>query len=62
VFHKNALLRAAHEIQMPAMSPTMTEGAIKKWNKKEGFFFSFISLKQKDKKYVNSQFKIYNIF
>lgn len=40
-FHSSPVLNAAPvQIKMPALSPTMTEGTIIKWNKKEGDKFS----------------------
>jgi len=35
-FHKQSASFAAHNFAMPALSPTMTEGNITKWNVKEG--------------------------
>ncbi|EGN96242.1 hypothetical protein SERLA73DRAFT_35196, partial [Serpula lacrymans var. lacrymans S7.3] len=39
-FHGSALRYAITNLQMPAMSPTMTEGGISQWKKKEGEEFS----------------------
>ncbi|KAG8217234.1 single hybrid motif-containing protein [Butyriboletus roseoflavus] len=38
--HQTTLRRAIANLEMPAMSPTMTEGGITSWKKKEGEFFS----------------------
>jgi pyruvate dehydrogenase complex dihydrolipoamide acetyltransferase long form len=35
-FHASAALKATHQINMPSLSPTMTEGTIVKWLKKPG--------------------------
>jgi hypothetical protein len=35
-FQTSSMRQAAHNFAMPAMSPTMTEGNIAKWNVKEG--------------------------
>jgi hypothetical protein len=40
VLHGSAARRAITNFQMPAMSPTMTEGGIASWKKKEGESFS----------------------
>lgn len=40
VFHGSASRRAITQFQMPAMSPTMTEGGIASWKKKEGESFT----------------------
>lgn len=39
-FHASARRRALTPFNMPAMSPTMTEGGIASWKKKEGESFS----------------------
>jgi hypothetical protein len=39
VLHGSASRRAITNFQMPAMSPTMTEGGIASWKKKEGESF-----------------------
>jgi hypothetical protein len=39
-FHASARRRALTHLNMPAMSPTMTEGGIASWKKKEGETFS----------------------
>ena len=39
-FHSSARRRALTQFNMPAMSPTMTEGGIASWKKKEGETFS----------------------
>ena len=39
-FHASARRRALTQFNMPAMSPTMTEGGIASWKKKEGETFS----------------------
>ena len=39
-FHASARRRALTRFNMPAMSPTMTEGGIASWKKKEGETFS----------------------
>jgi len=36
VFRTSSASSAAHNFAMPALSPTMTEGTITKWNVKEG--------------------------
>lgn len=38
--HQTTLRRAITNLEMPAMSPTMTEGGITFWKKKEGESFS----------------------
>lgn len=38
--HASARRRALTQFNMPAMSPTMTEGGIASWKKKEGETFS----------------------
>lgn len=38
--HSTAAQRAASKFAMPAMSPTMTEGGIASWKKKEGDSFT----------------------
>ena len=39
-FHVSASRHALSKFAMPAMSPTMTEGGIASWKKKEGESFS----------------------
>lgn len=39
-FHLSARRNALAQFNMPAMSPTMTEGGIASWKKKEGETFS----------------------
>jgi hypothetical protein len=39
-FHVSARRSALTQFNMPAMSPTMTEGGIASWKKKEGETFS----------------------
>jgi len=39
-FHASTCRRALTQFNMPAMSPTMTEGGIASWKKKEGETFS----------------------
>ena len=39
-FHVSASRHALSKFSMPAMSPTMTEGGIAQWKKKEGETFS----------------------
>ncbi|KAJ2298880.1 hypothetical protein IWW55_004346, partial [Coemansia sp. RSA 2706] len=38
--HTSAVGRAASQFTMPALSPTMTQGGIARWEKKEGESFS----------------------
>jgi hypothetical protein len=38
--HASAIRHAISNLQMPAMSPTMTEGGIAEWRKKDGERFS----------------------
>ena len=38
--HGTAIRSAVTKLQMPAMSPTMTEGGIAQWKKKEGESYS----------------------
>ncbi len=38
--HQSSVRRAVTSMQMPAMSPTMTEGGIAQWKKQEGESFS----------------------
>jgi hypothetical protein len=38
--HQSTARRAITNLEMPAMSPTMTEGGITSWKKKEGESFS----------------------
>lgn len=38
--HQSSVRRAITNMQMPAMSPTMTEGGIAQWKKKEGEAFA----------------------
>ena len=40
MLHTSAAPRAASKFVMPAMSPTMTEGGIAAWKKKEGDSFA----------------------
>jgi len=40
VFHGSASRRAITQFKMPAMSPTMTEGGIASWKKREGEYFA----------------------
>ncbi|XP_006458560.1 hypothetical protein AGABI2DRAFT_190833 [Agaricus bisporus var. bisporus H97] len=40
LLHQSALRAAVSNLQMPAMSPTMTEGGIASWKKKEGEAFA----------------------
>lgn len=39
-FHASASRHALSKFTMPAMSPTMTEGGVAQWKKKEGEAFS----------------------
>ena len=39
-FHVSARRHALSKFSMPAMSPTMTEGGIAQWKKKEGESYS----------------------
>ncbi|KAG1066322.1 hypothetical protein G6F42_026684 [Rhizopus arrhizus] len=39
-FHTSAVSAAITRFNLPAMSPTMTEGTIHKWMKKEGDSFA----------------------
>lgn len=39
-FHASSTNNAISKFAMPAMSPTMTEGGIAQWKKKEGESFS----------------------
>lgn len=38
--HQSTVRRAIANLEMPAMSPTMTEGGISSWKKREGESFS----------------------
>lgn len=40
MLHQTGVRHAITNLEMPAMSPTMTEGGIASWKKKEGETFS----------------------
>ena len=40
MLHPSNIIAAVSSFRMPAMSPTMTEGGIASWKKKEGEAFS----------------------